>query len=456
MGALRDLFIRIKGDNSGAKKAIKDTENDVGGLSGKVKGMASTFMAAAAAGAAAFAVILNWAKDTNFGLEAINKTLGVGKQLLTDLIMGQGLHLKQASDIAGRQSKIKQDDIREGYQIKTMQSEIQQLIVASADATKSHSEKLELLTQAIEKEKQLKEFLLKDAREELAVAYDNWRLNIQSIDAKTKYYEIAGKIRDIEGMDSRRLQSQFTAELVAQKKRAEELVDAFTEIPPTLEEIKKKAGEITKVMTGEIGSTSGASVFSPKKKFSLTNNTGKLAGGPTQYAGTGVVALDMATRFQAQMDELANMQALEDMQARMAEALTSMRDMAVDYGMQIAEALGEALGGGNVQELGKGLLLSLANFLSQFGKMLIVAGLGIDAFAKSMATGNAPLAIAAGAAMLVAAGAIKGLMASAGKSGVSGAGGYSGSGGSMQTIRVEGVLKGKDIHWSNKRYEEEN
>lgn len=144
--------------------------------------------------------------------------------------------------------------------------------------------------------------------------------------------------------------------------------------------------------------------------------------------------------------------------SKMEEILTTARDMAVNYGSEIVEALGEALTGGNLDDIGKSLLMSLANFLSQFGKMLIVMGLGIEAYVKSLATLNPFMAVAAGVAMLLAAGAIKGIISrqsssvSSGRMG-GGSGGYGGQAAGQMKVVIEGKLVGRDIYWSNKRYE---
>lgn len=143
---------------------------------------------------------------------------------------------------------------------------------------------------------------------------------------------------------------------------------------------------------------------------------------------------------------------------KMEEILTVGRDMAVDLGAQVIEGLGEALAGGNLQDIGKGLLLSLANFLSQFGKLLITMGLGMEAFAKSLATMNPLAAIAGGAAMLLAAGAIRGLVSGGARQVSGGGGGY--GGGNLQTqnmkVQVVGKISGKDIVIASQRYINDN
>jgi predicted RNase H-like nuclease (RuvC/YqgF family) len=82
----------------------------------------------------------------------------------------------------------------------------------------------------MEKEKELKAFLLGEARKDLQIAYDNWKINLGNIDAKNKYYEAAKKVVEIEGMDSRRLMSQTTGVIEQQAQRARDLADAFTEV----------------------------------------------------------------------------------------------------------------------------------------------------------------------------------------------------------------------------------
>ena len=61
-----------------------------------------------------------------------------------------------------------------------------------------------------EKEKELKAFLLTEARKDLQIAYDHWKINIGNVDAKNEYYKAAKKVVEIEGMDSKRLMSQYT------------------------------------------------------------------------------------------------------------------------------------------------------------------------------------------------------------------------------------------------------
>lgn len=183
---------------------------------------------------------------------------------------------------------------------------------------------------------------------------------------------------------------------------------------------------------------------------------GKLAGGP------GAGDQSMADAMAAQVDLDVAMSEAEakaaDMMKSLNAILRSGKDMAIDLAVELAEGLGEALSGGNIQDIGKGLLTSFANFLSQFGKMLVAFGIAQSAFYTALTTPgphSAAIAIGAGMAMIIAAGAIKGAMANGGGAlggSSSGGGGYSSQGSGTQTIKITGVLKGKDIYLSGESY----
>jgi len=71
------------------------------------------------------------------------------------------------------------------------------------------------------------------------------------------------------------------------------------------------------------------------------------------------------------------------------------------------------------------------------------------------------VALAAGIAAVAAAGIIKGVIGSGAKAMTGGGtgGGYGGGGGQASAgqmkVVIEGKLVGKDIYWSNRRYEDE-
>ena len=91
----------------------------------------------------------------------------------------------------------------------------------------------------------------------------------------------------------------------------------------------------------------------------------------------------------------------------------------------IAEGLGEALAGGNMDGFFQSILQGFGSFVSSMGKMIIAYGMGMEAFKKAFATPAA--AIIAGATLVAIGGAIKSA-SSRGPSVGGGGGGYSGGG----------------------------
>ena len=181
-------------------------------------------------------------------------------------------------------------------------------------------------------------------------------------------------------------------------------------------------------------------------------DTTKLAPGPAGAA----LAMAQATAKAAEAQSIAD-DDLEEQVNRLTDILRYGKDMAADMAGQMLEGIGEALAGGDIKDLGRNLLSSFADFMATFGKMLIAFGIAQSAFYKALAAPGphtAVIAIAAGAAMLVAAGAIKGLMArgSSNVSGSSSSGGGSYASSGTQTIKIVGELKGKDIYFSQQRY----
>jgi cell division septum initiation protein DivIVA len=446
VGLLNDLFVKIKGDNKDLKGKLKDSEQDVKGFSGAVKGIGASMAAAAAAGAAAFTVILRWIKDTSFGVEAMNVALGASKQLLTDLIMGNGLHIKEAIENARLQSKIQNDDIKEGYIVKKMQSELAQLIRAAADQTLSHSERLKVLTQAMEKEKQLKEFLLADAREELSAAYENWRLNLASLEAKRKYYEVAGRIKDIEGMDSRRLQSQFTGELKAQEERAKALVEAFTPLPEDIAEANRQMSLFVN-KTIDLADT-----FKMMSEIDLSH---------LKMPSFGVKAGNTLAGAPSQPDKgdpnlFGGFNAAEQWKQAWEGAIMEVTSLLSDEFTKVFESIGK----GSFKGFGQELLGNFGSLISSLGKMLVSLGTTMLLALTLLKTPSIPTAIAAiaaGAAAMAIGGTMMGMAQGAnlgGGGGSSGGGGGQGISSQQMKVIVEGKIRGKDIVIASRRYEE--
>jgi hypothetical protein len=128
----------------------------------------------------------------------------------------------------------------------------------------------------------------------------------------------------------------------------------------------------------------------------------------------------------------------------------------------IGQALGSAISGS--EKIGDALLRVLGSVLVQLGEMLITAGVGIEAFKKSLQSLNGAVAIAAGVALVAlgayVSGSIKGLGKNAGKGNAasfsrndSDPSRFSGSSTIQDSNpRLVTVLKGQDIWISLENY----
>ncbi len=261
--------------------------------------------------------------------------------------------------------------------------------------------------------------------------------------------------------------SQAAALLAAQQaeaaKKAQEEAAAQYELAAALKAAKQAAGGAINPITNLKPSVNGGSKRDPEvaaiaQKWvndQLVSSGGNnLRPGPSYDKST-------AAKNQAIQDMIDSQEKLDEYMGKVEDTLRQGVNMATDLGAEFIGALGEAIGGGNMQDIGKNLLLSFANFMSTFGKMLITLGVGMAAFQESLKNlfANPLVAIAAGVALIAVAGIIKGSAqkaasgVSSGGSGGGSGGGYSSSGNLQNvTVKVEGVLKGKDIYIVSKRY----
>ena len=133
-----------------------------------------------------------------------------------------------------------------------------------------------------------------------------------------------------------------------------------------------------------------------------------------------------------------------------------LKDSLGSAAISFAENIGKLAGGGKVADIGKGLLLSIAEFASKLGKYLILTGLGIEAFKESLKSLNGVAAVVAGVALVAAASAVTSTLNKGLDGG--GSGGYDGGGGSYggvnynpQPIVLETRIEGNDLILVQKR-----
>jgi hypothetical protein len=146
-----------------------------------------------------------------------------------------------------------------------------------------------------------------------------------------------------------------------------------------------------------------------------------------------------------------------DLGEEMGDALSSgLKSLATEGLTQFGEFLGNVISGGDmtVQDFGRGLLDSIGKFMSQFGEAMIAMGIAQTMLDAAIKTGNGPLAIIGGVALVVAGAAIsnlsqKGIDKSGGMdSSFSGGGNFSsmsGIGANMQPIVLDTRLSGRDM-----------
>jgi hypothetical protein len=148
----------------------------------------------------------------------------------------------------------------------------------------------------------------------------------------------------------------------------------------------------------------------------------------------------------------------EEMAQRIKQEVQSINQtferMAEDAVFTVADMFGQMLTSDKFtgKDFGRGLLEMVATFMQQLGGLMIAFGIQFDLFKKSIFSGNAPLAIAAGAAMVAAGAAIKGALNNGidggnqplgnTYSGVAGGGGFRPE---MQNIVMESTIKGREI-----------
>lgn len=158
------------------------------------------------------------------------------------------------------------------------------------------------------------------------------------------------------------------------------------------------------------------------------------------YSKEALTASESTKTLGYSLDEMLgktgkNIYAFADRMREISKSVEMMfNDLITGATFDFFSSLGEAFAGStdSIKTFGNRLLENLGNFLGQFGKMLIAAGVASEAFFNSLFAGpaGAAIAIAAGAALIIASGAIK---AHTKKAGQAFEGTYSGGGSTSYT-----------------------
>jgi hypothetical protein len=131
-----------------------------------------------------------------------------------------------------------------------------------------------------------------------------------------------------------------------------------------------------------------------------------------------------------------------------ADQLNEMFDQLMEGTLStFADQLGQALGQGGFKngELGQALLSQLAGFAKRFGELLIATGVASEAFKEALKL-NGVVAIAAGAALVAAAGAAQSYLSNASNRAESGSSFAAGAARNTTTrLDVKGVIQAGDL-----------
>ena len=414
-------------------KGFVDALSQADGAIGKFGKQLGRMSLAIGAAGAVFGVLINWFKETAAGAEVMNVSLAVSKQLLTDIIMGQGFHLKEAFKNAKAQTKINEDNAVQGYQLAKMHKELNLLVVAAADQTKSLAEKKEILTKAMAKEREIKEFLIKDAKEERKVLWDVWQANLANTKAREDFYKAAARLEEVQGMASRGLMSQYTAVLEQQAQRARDLAEAFTPLPEDVAESNRQIKLFTERTIDLASALDLAATANRKLNFPSVG----IPAGNTLSPNKTVVGQSSAL--------FSWFDATSEWKGLWESAIMEVTSFMADTFGEVFERIGE----GSFQGFGENLLGNFGNLIKSLGKMLMLFGSLWLAALTLMKAPTIPTAIAAIAIGAAAVG-VGSLMIGASKRAASNISG--GGSTTQQSVNVQGVIKGRDIYLSSQRY----
>ena len=137
---------------------------------------------------------------------------------------------------------------------------------------------------------------------------------------------------------------------------------------------------------------------------------------------------------------------------------TLVRSSAEGFATAIGEGLGALANGGTLKDFGKGLLITVADFVSQLGKLIIGYAIAMSGLEAAISNpGMWPVALAVGIALVAIGSAISGAL-SKGLDGGGGGGGYTGGGGNYggisynsQPLVLETRIEGRELILVQKR-----
>ena len=191
---------KLSQDISKAEQAIGTHSRGVGNYKGAVLDAAQSLTGFAGISATVITV-LNKLKEaflsTQKGIDTFNIAMQIQKQLLYDVIKGQGLNIENLQKAAEAQAKL--NEIRKGdrsdmVEFAKLEREISMLEFDAADKTKDRAVRQEALNKAIQKQNELSDKRVEDAKEELLAVTDLLKNRKDDETLLTKQAELIAKI----------------------------------------------------------------------------------------------------------------------------------------------------------------------------------------------------------------------------------------------------------------------
>ena len=232
-------------------------------------------------------------------------------------------------------------------------------------------------------------------------------------------------------------------QLQAAKEKYEEATSAF-ERKIAYKEIERLTQKIKDLEEAAKGVVKAAKIISlPELKLSAKGITG------IEQISADALAVEGFT------DKLKKH--LKEIQPTILDIRSELAGLVEDF----ATSLGTLFSTGNFKDFGKDVLQSIARFMAQLGSLIIATGISMVAFKMSLKTLNGPGMIAAGAALIAAAGAVSAFAQKSASGGISGSEGSGSSnitgpaympvysqGFSKLNLNLKGKISGEDISLS--------
>lgn len=254
MGFLRDLTVRIKGDNKDLKKKLDESKQDVEVFGTTIKKAGAAFGAFITGAVAVAGAMVMWFKQTAAGVDMMNTGLAVTKQLMNDLMYHQKSNIKEAISIAKEENAIRIQNRKDLLENSLVERDIRRLRLDSIDINKSLAEQIKAATTAIEKTKELEEKKKALLYQELDIVQRKIKIDGASEKLQEQLYQIMSEIVKLDNTESLRMVGAKNALIQEQIQRTKELVDAFAPVQGVIARTNAELSSYRKELEGaELG-----------------------------------------------------------------------------------------------------------------------------------------------------------------------------------------------------------